>query len=163
MTREDHKSCICTINTLRRLALNIHGVIDVVDDANCDKLIELLKQEPCDDAISRAELKKWLDMNFSFGGATRKLELFERLDKELPPVTTVQGWIPISERLPKAGEYVGNVAKYYLVQNEYGDMMVAHYNGKYWEQVFKLGPITDEIIAWRELPEPYKAESEGKK
>lgn len=25
-------------------------------------------------------------------------------------------WIPISERLPKAGEYVGDVAKYYLVQ-----------------------------------------------
>lgn len=35
-------------------------------------------------------------------------------------------WIPVSERLPKAGEYIrdGDVAKYYLVQNEYGDMMV---------------------------------------
>lgn len=37
--------------------------------------------------VSRAELKKWLDMNFSFGGALRKLELFDRLDKELPAVT----------------------------------------------------------------------------
>lgn len=45
-----------------------------------------LEQEPCEDCVSRTELKKWLDMNFSFGGATRKLELFDRLDKELPPV-----------------------------------------------------------------------------
>ena len=42
MTYTERQSCICTINTLRRLALNIHGVIDVVDDANCNKLIELL-------------------------------------------------------------------------------------------------------------------------
>ena len=46
-----------------------------------------LEQAPCEDLVSRAELKKWLDMNFSFGGASRKLELFDRLDKELPPVT----------------------------------------------------------------------------
>lgn len=46
-----------------------------------------IEQEPCEDCVSRAELKKWLDMNFSFGGALRKLELFDRLDKELPSVT----------------------------------------------------------------------------
>ena len=39
-----------------------------------------------DDCVSRAELKKWLDLNFSFGGALRKLEMFDRIDKELPPV-----------------------------------------------------------------------------
>ncbi|WP_027431965.1 hypothetical protein [Lachnospira multipara] len=44
-------------------------------------------EQPCEDCVSRAELKKWLDMNFSFGGALRKLELFDRLDKELPSVT----------------------------------------------------------------------------
>lgn len=48
------------------------------------------EEKPCEDAISRTELKKWLDMNFSFGGAARKLELFDRLDKELPPVTPTQ-------------------------------------------------------------------------
>ncbi|MBE5969744.1 MAG: hypothetical protein E7242_05870 [Lachnospiraceae bacterium] len=42
MTKKERKSCINTIETLRRLALNIHGVIDVVDDKNCNKLIELL-------------------------------------------------------------------------------------------------------------------------
>lgn len=42
MTYKERQSCINTINTLRRLALNIHGVIDVVDNENCNKLIELL-------------------------------------------------------------------------------------------------------------------------
>jgi len=42
MTYKERQSCINTINTLRRLALNIHGVIDVVDNENCDRLISLL-------------------------------------------------------------------------------------------------------------------------
>jgi len=70
-------------------------------------------------------------------------------------------WIPVTERLPEAGEYVSDVAKYYLVQNEYGDMLVARYtHEEYWEQMYQLRPIADEIVAWRPLPEQYKAESE---
>ena len=70
-------------------------------------------------------------------------------------------WIPVSERLPKANEYVGNVSKYYLVQNEYGDMLVASYtHSGYWEQIYQLKPIADEIVAWMPLPQPYKAESD---
>ena len=68
-------------------------------------------------------------------------------------------WIPCSERLPKKGEYDGDVAKYYLVQNEYGDMLVARYtHSEYWEQIYQLKPIADEIIAWCELPQPYTDE-----
>ncbi len=70
-------------------------------------------------------------------------------------------WIPVSERLPEAGEYIGDVAKYYLVQNEYGDMLVARYtHSEYWEQIYQLRSIGDEIVAWMPLPEPYN-ESEG--
>lgn len=70
-------------------------------------------------------------------------------------------WIPVSERLPEAGEYIGDVERYYLVQNEYGDMLVARYtHGGYWEQIYQLKPIGDEVIAWMPLPEPYEAESE---
>ena len=66
-------------------------------------------------------------------------------------------WIPVNEMLPKAGEYVGNVAKYYLVQNEYGDIFVARYtHSEYWEQIYQFKPCTDEIVAWMPLPEPYK-------
>ena len=70
-------------------------------------------------------------------------------------------WIPCSIRLPKPGEYVGDVDKYYLVQNEYGDMLVARYtHSEYWEQIYQFTPIADEIIAWRELLQPYKTENE---
>ena len=38
-------SCIQTIELLRRLALNVHGVIDAEDDRNCDEIISLLKEQ----------------------------------------------------------------------------------------------------------------------
>ena len=59
---------------------------------------------------------------------------------ELPSVEErkVGKWIPCSEKLPKKGEYNGNVAKYYLVQNEYGDMLVARYtHSEYWGKYIK--------------------------
>lgn len=62
--------------------------LDKTHDCNEYKLLmELLNREPCEDCVSKAELKKWLDLNFSFGGALRKLEMFDRIDKELPSVT----------------------------------------------------------------------------
>lgn len=51
-----------------------------------DTAIQALEQQSSDDCVSIAELEKWLDLNFSFGGACRKLELFNRLEKELPRV-----------------------------------------------------------------------------
>ena len=70
-------------------------------------------------------------------------------------------WIPVSERLPKADEYIGNVARYYLVQNEYGDMLVAKYkHSGYWEQIYQLKPIGDKIVAWMPLPESYRESEE---
>ena len=82
--------------------------------------------------------------------------IVKRMQEQEPKT---EHWIPTSERLPKAGEYVGDVAKYYLVQDEYGDMLVARYtHSGYWEEIRKLEPIGDEIVAWMPLPEPYKAE-----
>lgn len=75
---------------------------------------------------------------------------------------TKEGWIPTSRKLPPPKEYVGKVCKYYLVQDEYGDMMVARYDGKGWQQMYDFGYIEDAVVAYMELPEPYKAESEDK-
>lgn len=84
---------------------------------------------------------------------------YQKIDRNLKEPQ----WIPCSERLPKAGEYVGNVAKYYLVQNEYGDMLVARYtHSGDWEQIYQLKLCDDEIVAWMPLPEPYKKEGEEK-
>ncbi len=82
--------------------------------------------------------------------------------EDLPFVTPTSAWIPVSERLPKSDERIGDVAKYYLVQNEYGDMMVARYthgkywDGDYWEQMYQFKPVKDEIVAWMELPRLYE-------
>lgn len=66
-------------------------------------------------------------------------------------------WIPCSERLPKENEYIDSVSKYYLVQNEYGDMLVARYAKRdYWEEIYHIGPMKDKIVAWMPLPEEYK-------
>jgi hypothetical protein len=42
MTEKKIKSCTNTIRMLRKLALNIHGVIDVIDNDNVNETIELL-------------------------------------------------------------------------------------------------------------------------
>jgi hypothetical protein len=119
--------------------------------------IQALEQQPCEDAISRQAVLEVI----------RKCHCEEWVKayigapiEALSPVTpqSKKGrWIPVSERLPKAGEYVGDVDKYYLVQNEYGDMLVARYtHSEYWEQIYQFQPIGDEIVAWMPLPEPYK-------
>ena len=69
-------------------------------------------------------------------------------------------WIPCSERLPEPKETENLIAKYYLVQNEYGDMMVARWDGNGWEQMYQHEYLEDDVIAWMPLPNPYKAESE---
>lgn len=68
-------------------------------------------------------------------------------------------WIPCSERLPKENEYVGDVCKYYLIQDEYGDMYVAHLSSVGWIPINSLKAISDEVIAWQSLPKSYKAEN----
>ena len=46
MTDIELKSCIGTIEMLRRLAYNIHGVMDVIDADNCEKIIKVLSDIP---------------------------------------------------------------------------------------------------------------------
>ena len=43
---------------LQRLAYNIHGVMDVIDADNCNKIIKALEQEPVLDKIS-AEIAEY--------------------------------------------------------------------------------------------------------
>ena len=44
ITSEDAKSMICTLDMFKRLAFNIHGVIDVIDDRNIEKMRKILSQ-----------------------------------------------------------------------------------------------------------------------
>ena len=88
-----------------------------------------------------------------------KYEVTEQCIKAMKATNRIPRWIPVSERLPKANEYIGDVARYYLIQNEYGDMLVARYDGKGWKQIYHhYEYLEDEVIAWMPLPEGYKAE-----
>ena len=133
----------------------------IISDKDYERLCKALKQEPCKDAISRELALREIDKYMC--GVPFDEKTLDVIIKELPLVTPKAGWIPCNERLPKAGEYVGDVEKHYLVQNEYGDMLVARYtHSEYWEQVYQTKPIADEVVAWMPLPEPYTEESEGK-
>lgn len=79
----------------------------------------------------------------------------EAKEKAIEALEQEPKWIPVSERLPKENEYVGNACKYYLIQDEYGDMHVAHLSNVGWIPMDSLKAIGNEIIAWQELPQEY--------
>lgn len=121
--------------------------------------MEAYEQEPCEDCISRQAVME-LPRYTTVIGEIVYLDGIKALPSVQQKLKTE--WIPVSKRLPKAGEYVGNIPKYYLVQNEFGDMLVARYtHSEYWEQIYQHNPIADEIVAWMPLPEPYKADKES--
>lgn len=149
MTRED------AINYLKR-----NMAIDE-DDANryhnevLEFTIKALEQKPCEDAISREAVKELFQE-----GSVMGMYDFLGID-ELPSVTPKKdGWIPCNEKLPKPNELVDNVRKYYLIQDEYGDMHVASYLRNGWISIDSFYTLEDDVIAWMPLPKAYKAESE---
>ena len=86
-------------------------------------------------------------------------KFFEWLGKQ-PTINPVK-WVPVSERLPIPNSVYEDVFVYYLVQNEYGDMMVATFvqfpgGARVWQQMYQDGAIMEDIVAWMPLPEPWK-------
>lgn len=125
----------------------------------------VLEQQPCEDCISREDAIKEFQVYREYSSNRTHDDWVDRIElvlTDLPSVTPKTEWIPVSERLPKENEYIGNVCKYYLIQDEYRDMHVAHLSNVGWIPMESLKTIGDEIIAWQELPEPYKAESGDK-
>lgn len=172
MTREE---AIAELNTFKI------GAKSELGENALDMAIKALQQEPCEDEVSRQAVLNAIEkaqysrdfckehhIDYSIS-----MEMVRIVLHDLPPVTPaekVRRWIPVSERLPKENEYIGNVCKYYLIQDEYGDMHVAHLSNVGWIPMDSLKAIGDEIIAWQELPQTYvpeinvgkMVESEGK-
>lgn len=127
-----------------------------------------------DDLIKRSEaidaIRQWVKMHQYYhphsNGKTipvdEAIDELERVQAEQP---SAQQWIPVSERLPNPNERIGLVNRYYLVQNEYGDMMVASYKSNtsgecWWEQIYCYFAIQDEVVAWMPLPERYRGKND---
>ena len=79
-----------------------------------------------------------------------------RVDDIMALPSAQPGWIPCGERLPKPNEYENDVRKYYLVQNEHGDMMVCSWHGGFWMQMYRNTHVEDKVVAWMPLPTPYR-------
>ena len=92
------------------------------------------------------------------GYGTYKPEVLSEYLKEYFMPYTQPGWIPCSERLPKPNEYENDVRVYYLVQNEYGDMMVCSWHGGFWLQMYRNTHVEDQVVAWMPLPALYRRE-----
>jgi len=127
-----------------------------------------LEQEPCEDSISREAVFETIDDCSSDGlkgifCSYDDGERFKKYIKELPSVTPTQKWISTSEKLPRKNEYVGNVDKHYLIQDEFGDMQVAAYTNRGWIPIHTIGAFEYDVVAWQPLPEAYKVESEEEK
>ena len=99
---------------------------------------KLLKQEPCEDCISRAQaLSDYADW---FGYGYRDNSFYKHL-KNMPSIQPKTGhWIPVSERLPEDDGL-------YLVYTEEQPFVCSF---KY--RTFFI----DEVLAWMPLPKPYK-------
>ena len=134
--RNGHYSCFATNN-----------------DAECFKQIirdlPSVTPQPCGDAINRHAVIDTLTKTSGIRGDALKA-LYD-----LPSVTPMQKWIPVSERLPEEdGEYLATI--YDMDENyEYIDIAELE-DGKWCYKPYIL------VKAWMPIPEPYKAEGSDK-
>lgn len=112
----------------------------------CKGAIELLKQEPCSDTISRRAVLEYIEASEAELGHSTENELACQHIKEFPPVVPQPNmWIPVSNKPKEEGSYMATL--------DYGDYGLAvgqrFYYGDY-------GWTDGHVIAWMALPEPYK-------
>lgn len=85
--------------------------------------------------------------------AVRNAVGIETLEQE--PKT--EDWISVSERLPEKSVWVLAYCKTKDGYEYQAVLLLGKYNGEWTD----CDDFCDEVIAWRPLPEPYKAESEA--
>lgn len=118
-----------------------------------------------DDLISRqAVMKEFSDFVRSSNNSDfAKTPTWNDAVSLVGSMPSAQQWIPCGERLPIPNGVLATEHVYYLVQNEYGDMMVAtfiqfHGGARVWQQMYQYGAIMEDIVAWRPLPEQWRGE-----
>lgn len=139
--------------------------------AKLEKAIQALQQEPSEDVKQATDIdkvlatidfeRKWLwEAGYNASNVDTALKSIEhdlrKCNSENP-----YKWVPASERLPRQNEYVGNVCKYYLIQDEFGDMQVATYTNNGWIPINTTDVLEADVIAWCSLPKSYQEEKEN--
>ena len=118
--------------------------------------IDTLEQQPSDDCVSRQAVLDCLTATglkkFDF-----ILDAREKVNN-LPPVTPIQRWIPVSERLPKPNTAVLT----YISTGPSETFCLAYWNDiqNYWEDWIGYKSIEKDrgykVLAWQPLPKPYE-------
>lgn len=150
MTREE------AISWLRELTWHEGKDVLIYDtDVEAIKMgIKALKQEPCENVVSR----KKIDQNIYDYTESNGLSYVNLKNAILdaPKVKLRQRWFPVTEKLPEESTAV-------LVWcPERKNIYCAYYEEKSW-WIFGacFAKVKSKVIAWMPLPEPYNAESEG--
>jgi hypothetical protein len=144
----------------------------------------MLQAEPCEDAVSRADLLKIYEDGFvelqkikhlkdNKGANDRQLGVNWCINtlKDMPPVKPTQRWIPVSERLPKPYTFVNATCRSlagdrenWVVETLYLPIPKENNERGYsdWGDIPMLNWHKAEVIAWmeRKIPEPYKGGEE---
>lgn len=140
--------------------------------ANWLKELKLLREQKCEDAVSRQAVEKitWEEPSYTdpFNVLTEVREKVRALSPVTPQLKT--GWIPVSERLPKKFSYVNCTCRSLIDDREDWVVETCYVpqpkNSPYsdWGNIPMLNDGDCEVVAWmyREIPKPYKAESEDK-
>lgn len=160
MTREE---------TINKVQGYLTDYLPIEDYEELDEIIKALKQEPCEDAISRQAVLNTLDNMDSVLDEDRTVETYKELltvcYNDLPPVMPVRKkeWIPVTERLPEMPfgclVTVEEDGRNGEPQNVLYSEPVG-YDGETWNRA-DGEPISFEVVAWMPLPEPYRAEMES--
>lgn len=134
--------------------------------ANWLKELKLLREQKCEDAVSRQAVEKitWEEPSYTdpFNVLTEVREKVRALSPVTPQLKT--RWIPVSERMPEKDEYTDfykcMVARPYTSRSNTCDICIAYFDGKRFLSHNSHG-IVSGVKAWMPLPEPYKEEGSG--
>lgn len=111
-------------------------------------MTDLINRADAIDAVRKCVVESELLSDWN-----KAMESAQELLSALPSADAVQGWIPVSERLPeKDGWYLVTVRGYETVT----DVSLYSADGCAWGDV----STKQKVIAWQPLPTPYKGGAE---
>lgn len=172
-TTLDTNQCKWWANHLFNIAKEKAFNANVMDDAKeiqsaQDKIIKVLEQEPCEDAISRKELLKKADCpphyicdntSIKCGDCSdRVIRIQDVISAPSVAPTIEPKWITVSKELPKC-----NGVYEVTIQTDNGRYTSACYfdGSDTWYNDNRINHmrtyVTDKVIAWMPKPEPYNA------